>query len=1141
VESAPARDIRACVTRVRRRWRLLQAGEELSVLTSLVLAFLLLGLGVDVLQPVLPYAGAVFSLSFLAAVAVRAVPLTRALFGPIPQRRVLSRIEQCYPHLNTNLISAVEIPRQIEARGNLGNASIPLVEALVAVTGRQIRDVEARSVLSARGVLRWGSLSALLLGAVLVVLALDAPSLGRSASHLLHPLRSLSPVGVEIAVHPEGGTVARGAPVVITAQVSGRVVRTAALRTLSDGQQAVEHAMEVRADGVFLYRIAEVQAPFDYEVVAGGHTSRRYHMAILDLPQIGNVVLELRYPAYTGLPAHMQYDSGHITAYKGTEVLFRAESSRELARASIVTGVGRVPLTIEGGVALGGTMVVLEPGEYWVEAEDTEGFSNPDPVRYTIAVIPDEAPVAEIVQPTGDVTLEEEGVLNLEFTAQDDFGVSRLFLVCAAGSSSPGEEERSLLRRSDPPTNFLRETYPWDLAGLGLQPGEVVTYWVEAEDNDTISGPKVGKSRALTVRIRSAQEEHRLLEGDLEKVRDLFLSLLGDQLELVLEAEGPLREAADGEGPSAEALERMAKKSRQVEQAASSLLPQVNDLLQGLADDPLSDSSVYLDVSALRARLESVQGALLPRAQEELSRWAAGPPQEQRGLATGYGEVLEEVTGELEQLALLADAIGKSQRMGDLWGLGERLQPMQDDLLTALEAMREGMDPAKLQEVEQQLRQLQEVLGEMMMALADLAGAIPDDFLNTQALRTLELGDLASALEGMREKLARGDVEGALAQARQMIQAMAETLAMLQELERQAKTSAQALEGAVEQSAEKLERLLEEQGDILAETSSVEKRVSDAVSRKLEEVVTQRRAVAERDVWELGSRLEKLLGEISRHSPGALSNEKVLPLARELAQMKQRLSERDLSTLGEFASRIREQLDEISPSSEDLQRADGRTLKGARDQVDGLLFDLERLADELGSLADWQKSLSPQDREKLGSLSQREDRLAEETEGLREAVEELSSLFPMVDRRISQELERAVESMGEAGEQLSSMNASGAVPAEREALFHLSRSDRALKEARQQAGQRQLMLGMSAPMMLRAGEGQQGPSPQLRPGITEQEGGRLGASHRDFAIPSEEDYQVPKLYREDVLEALREEYPASFKEAVERYFKNITE
>jgi len=121
------------------------------------------------------------------------------------------------------------------------------------------------------------------------------------------------------------------------------------------------------------------------------------------------------------------------------------------------------------------------------------------------------------------------------------------------------------------------------------------------------------------------------------------------------------------------------------------------------------------------------------------------------------------------------------------------------------------------------------------------------------------------------------------------------------------------------------------------------------------------------------------------------------------------------------------------------------------------------------------------------------------------------------------------------------MNARSAVPAEREALFHLSNSKRALEQARQQLGRRQLMLGMSAPMMLRAGEGQRGPSPAFRPGVSEEERGRMGASHKDFALPSEEDYQVPSLYREEVLEALREDYPPSFKEAIERYYKNLSE
>jgi hypothetical protein len=38
-----------------------------------------------------------------------------------------------------------------------------------------------------------------------------------------------------------------------------------------------------------------------------------------------------------------------------------------------------------------------------------------------------------------------------------------------------------------------------------------------------------------------------------------------------------------------------------------------------------------------------------------------------------------------------------------------------------------------------------------------------------------------------------------------------------------------------------------------------------------------------------------------------------------------------------------------------------------------------------------------------------------------------------------------------------------------------------------------------------------------------------------------DDYQVPRVYREQVIEALKEPVPEAYRRKVERYFKNLTE
>jgi hypothetical protein len=64
---------------------------------------------------------------------------------------------------------------------------------------------------------------------------------------------------------------------------------------------------------------------------------------------------------------------------------------------------------------------------------------------------------------------------------------------------------------------------------------------------------------------------------------------------------------------------------------------------------------------------------------------------------------------------------------------------------------------------------------------------------------------------------------------------------------------------------------------------------------------------------------------------------------------------------------------------------------------------------------------------------------------------------------------------------------------------------------------------------------------QWRRNVGEEEGGRTGASTRDFRLPGKEAYRVPKTYREEVVDALKGKFPPAYREQIEQYFKNLVE
>ena len=64
------------------------------------------------------------------------------------------------------------------------------------------------------------------------------------------------------------------------------------------------------------------------------------------------------------------------------------------------------------------------------------------------------------------------------------------------------------------------------------------------------------------------------------------------------------------------------------------------------------------------------------------------------------------------------------------------------------------------------------------------------------------------------------------------------------------------------------------------------------------------------------------------------------------------------------------------------------------------------------------------------------------------------------------------------------------------------------------------------------------PQPELnRP----RERGYTGIDREEFDPPSKDAYQVPKIFREKILDAMKEGVPSSYKREVERYFRGLAE
>ncbi|MBI4768687.1 MAG: hypothetical protein HY787_29555, partial [Deltaproteobacteria bacterium] len=500
--------------------------------------------------------------------------------------QVARGLEGRFPQLRDDVINSLLLFQEIKKSAAPGQISEGLVKAQIGKTVRELSPIKPWQVVSLRGALRPLGLFLPLALAFFLVLASDPAFFNRSLALIIHPFSTWPLRETFLSLDPRGSIILRGSEMVFTAKATGYAPEKLILEVRPEGGRALHLPMDSEGQGRFRYRMASAQFSFQYQAQAGQSTSPSYHLRVVDPPEVTGVKLTLIPPEYTGLPREIRQD-GHIEALKGTVVNLEAQTNKPLREARLVLNEGS-PLAL--GVKedrLKGSLIVFYPGSYSIRVKDGWGFENPNPVRYRIQLLPDQYPQAEIISPAQDLEVAGSEITPIVYSARDDFGITALRLNYQRG----GREGFINLKSAPAGRSWGPETFQWDLTGLALTPGERVVTRLEVWDNDSISGPKVGYSRTLTLFVRDERDRAVKEVEEAQQIADAILDLLADHLEKTMDRE-------------------------ELSQRLNQLSEQVDHHLQQVGEDKIQ----RYDLEALQRNLSSLNKRMEAEPKETVTR-----------------------------------------------------------------------------------------------------------------------------------------------------------------------------------------------------------------------------------------------------------------------------------------------------------------------------------------------------------------------------------------------------------------------------------------------------------------------------------------------------------------------------------------
>jgi hypothetical protein len=324
-------------------------------------------------------------------------------------------------------------------------------------------------------------------------------------------------------------------------------------------------------------------------------------------------------------------------------------------------------------------------------------------------------------------------------------------------------------------------------------------------------------------------------------------------------------------------------------------------------------------------------------------------------------------------------------------------------------------------------------------------------------------------------------------------------------------------------------------------------------SRELPEEFLNSDALQNLPLQELFQAIEEIRRKL-RDGDFAGAKEAAMELLRDLNELLSRLQQAEQ----DFDERVGQALNRLKNSSipeiKKLIEEQSALLQSTEEMHEKLAPRLEEALsrqagedaggrDGTGSAPTEAGVMSAEEKTESGSLALKEEGLRKRTDALAQEVAALKSVLPFLDPEVEGSLQSAAGNMGEAEQMLGEGQPGRARAPERTALAELMRARNSAGNSLREMGRMQGMrLGKAGRPIFMMGAGGKIPGKgSSLPTRGWRSGGRLGTDIRSFPLPGREDYQVPRIFREEVLESLREGYPAQYEDRIKDYYQRITE
>lgn len=312
-------------------------------------------------------------------------------------------------------------------------------------------------------------------------------------------------------------------------------------------------SMKKLANNDFEVAFTNVIEPFQFRARGGDAVTDLVQVELVEPPAVTKLALTVALPKYTGsAPEELPPGKGPYYILKGSSLSLVGVANKPLSKAvliveptpqaSEVVAPTRTELSLTDKANFQGVLPTaqLAAGKYVIELTDEGGLTSKRPLTFAVNLKNDREPrfaAARLEGVSGMVVPQAR--IPYAAKATDDFAINKIRLGhrWRGESSDAGDagftDPESLAGKL--PAQSIEIADAFELQKLNLQPGSSITLFLEATDNDDISGPNSGKSPDFLLRVVTEEQLRTDLLRREKEQRQEFERLLKNQEDLIVD------------------------------------------------------------------------------------------------------------------------------------------------------------------------------------------------------------------------------------------------------------------------------------------------------------------------------------------------------------------------------------------------------------------------------------------------------------------------------------------------------------------------------------------------------------------------------------------------------------------------------